>query len=262
MSEADATAGGTGALGTVNRTLQESRAYPYQLFMLVLCVYVLVALAAQRFTALSEETIAILEYVDFALCLIFFADFVGNLVFSKDRLGYLKWGWIDLISSIPMVGPLRVGRVARIVRILRVLRAIRSTKTLVFYVLQRRSESTLMAVSALSILLVVFASIAILEVEQVANANIQSPEDALWWAFVTITTVGYGDKFPVTSEGRIIAAILMTAGVGLFGTFTGYVASWFLDAEQEQQTSELDAIRAELAEMRRLLTQRSPADAA
>ena len=54
-----------------------------------------------------------------------------------------------------------------------------------------------------------------------------SPIDAIWWAYVTITTVGYGVKYPVTTEGRIIAAVLMTAGVGLFGTFTAYVASWF-----------------------------------
>ena len=54
-------------------------------------------------------------------------------------------------------------------------------------------------------------------------------EDAIWWSYVTITTVGYGDKFPVTTEGRIIGSILMTTGVGIFGTFTALVSSWFID---------------------------------
>jgi voltage-gated potassium channel len=63
----------------------------------------------------------------------------------------------------------------------------------------------------------------------------QTAEDALWWAYVTITTVGYGDKFPVTSEGRLIAGFLMTAGVGLFGTFTGFVASWFVEGREDEQ---------------------------
>ena len=61
------------------------------------------------------------------------------------------------------------------------------------------------------------------------NSNIKTAEDAIWWSYVTITTVGYGDKFPITTEGRIIGAILMTTGVGIFGTFTALVSSWFID---------------------------------
>ena len=77
--------------------------------------------------------------------------------------------------------------------------------------------------------MVIFSSIAILQVETDPNSNIKTAEDAIWWAYVTITTVGYGDKFPVTTEGRIIAAVLMTVGVGLFGTFTAFLASWFVE---------------------------------
>ena len=83
--------------------------------------------------------------------------------------------------------------------------------------------------------MIIFSSIAILQMEDTADGNIKTAEDALWWAYVTITTVGYGDKYPVTIEGKIIAAALMTAGVGLFGTFTGYVASWFLDDRQKNE---------------------------
>ena len=71
-------------------------------------------------------------------------------------------------------------------------------------------------------------AIGILQVEKDPNSNIKTAEDALWWAYVTITTVGYGDKYPVTTEGRLIAVVLMTGGVGLFGTFTAYIASWFV----------------------------------
>ena len=71
--------------------------------------------------------------------------------------------------------------------------------------------------------------------EDVPEANIKGVEDAIWWAFVTITTVGYGDRFPVTSEGRLIGALLMTAGVGLFGTFSGFVASWFLAPQKPRE---------------------------
>ncbi|MFN0175157.1 MAG: potassium channel family protein [Saprospiraceae bacterium] len=85
-----------------------------------------------------------------------------------------------------------------------------------------------MSASVVAILMIVFSSIAILQVEDDPNSNIKTGEDALWWSYVTITPVGYGDKYPVTTEGRMIAIALMTVGVRLFGTFTALMASWFV----------------------------------
>lgn len=76
--------------------------------------------------------------------------------------------------------------------------------------------------------MIIFSSIAILEVEDAPESNIKTAEDAIWWTYTTITTVGYGDKYPVTTEGRLIAMTLMTFGVGLFGTFTAYISSMFV----------------------------------
>jgi voltage-gated potassium channel len=101
------------------------------------------------------------------------------------------------------------------------------------YVFKNKAKGAFTSVAILALLLVIFCSIAILQVEKAPDSNIKSAEDAIWWAYVTITTVGYGDKYPVTTEGRIIAAVLMTAGVGLFGTFTAYVASWFVEPTKE-----------------------------
>jgi voltage-gated potassium channel len=98
-------------------------------------------------------------------------------------------------------------------------------------VFRNKAQGAFTSVSIIAILLVIFCAIGILQVEKDPNSNIKTAEDAIWWAYVTITTVGYGDKFPVTTEGRIIAAILMTAGVGLFGTFTAYIASKFVSTE-------------------------------
>lgn len=80
----------------------------------------------------------------------------------------------------------------------------------------------------------------------------------MWWAFATITTVGYGDRFPVSGEGRLIAAILMTAGVGLFGAFSAALAAWFLAPEEEATDQEIANLRAELAAIRQLLEERLP----
>jgi voltage-gated potassium channel len=90
------------------------------------------------------------------------------------------------------------------------------------------------AVSIVTLLVVMFSSISILIVETDPASNIKSAEDAIWWSLVTVTTVGYGDKFPITTEGRIIGVILMFVGVGIFGTFTAYLASWFTSGNQNK----------------------------
>lgn len=106
-----------------------------------------------------------------------------------------------------------------------------------------------------------FSAIAILGFEADADsANIRSPEDALWWAVTTITTVGYGDRFPVTTEGRIIAAVLMTAGVGLFGTLSGVVAAWFLaptesDIARSDESSEVVRLRKAVEDLNASVTE-------
>lgn len=218
---------------------KSARSGAYQLFMLALCLYALVALGIEALIPIDEPTRQILSAADWLVCLLFLADFVGNLVLATNRWKYFAtWGWIDLISSIPAIDIARLGRAARILRIFRVLRGIRATKTLASFVLERRAESALLTAALVSILLLVSSSIAILHFERGAeSANIRSAEDAIWWAAVTITTVGYGDRFPVSTEGRIIAAMLMTAGVGLFGTFSGFVAAWFLAPTRSRDTT-------------------------
>ena len=120
-------------------------------------------------------------------------------------------------------------------------------------VLRHRAGNTLLAASLVALLLIVFSSIAILHVERSEDSNIKSAEDAIWWSFVTITTVGYGDRFPVTTEGRFVAAILMCAGVGLFGTFSAFLAAWLISPEESARENELSELRKEMQSMRQLI---------
>jgi voltage-gated potassium channel len=129
-------------------------------------------------------------------------------------------------------------------------------KTIGVFILARRAQSAFLGAVLLAILSGLFASIAILQVERAANGNIVSGADALWWSIVTMATVGYGDHFPITSEGRFLAAGLMIVGIGLFGTFTAWLATWCLAPTEKDQEAELESIREELVLMRRLLEQR------
>ncbi len=218
----------------------------WQLVMLILSVYVLGAMLIDTALSLPPETAALLAHIDNLICLVFIGDFATNLFRAKSKLGYLKWGWIDLVSSIPNLDILRWGRVVRVVRILRVLRGVRSTRFILKTLLRNRARATFATVATIAGVLVIFASIAILNLESVPEANIKTGADALWWSFATITTVGYGDRYPVTAEGRLVAALLMTAGIGLFGTFTAFVASVFFDQGEKEEKERDERILAEL----------------
>ena len=120
------------------------------------------------------------------------------------------------------------GRLFKLIKLLRILRALRSSEIIVKYIFKSKIKGTMISVLIISILMIIFSSISILLVENSPNSNIRTASDALWWTMETITTIGYGDKYPVTNLGRIIGTVLMISGTGLFGTFTAYIASVFI----------------------------------
>lgn len=209
--------------------MEEKKAFVFfNIFVVILSIYVILSLIIETLFHLPTEISRLINLLDNLICIIFFFDFSIRFYNSEDKLKFMRWGWIDLISSIPSFEYLRFGRAVRLIKIFRLLRVFRSTKYLINYVFSKKAHGALTSAFIISILMIIVSSIAILYVEDAADSNIKTAEDAIWWSYVTITTVGYGDKFPVTTEGRIIAAILMTVGVGMFGTFTAYVASWFM----------------------------------
>jgi voltage-gated potassium channel len=100
-------------------------------------------------------------------------------------------------------------------------------------------ERAAVYVAGAAIMSVGLGSIAILDAERNApGANITSYGDALWWACTTVTTVGYGDRYPVTTEGRMIAVVLMVVGIGLVGAITASVATWMVSHVQQERSRE------------------------
>jgi voltage-gated potassium channel len=238
-----------------DRPAPRQESVPYLVFVLGLSVYALAALVFTSLVGLDPPTRALFAWADNAVCVLFLIDFLVTFARAENRLRYLvTWGWLDLLASIPAVDALRWGRAARALRILRVLRAIKATRVLTELLLHRRAQSASVAAALLSILLIFVGAAAVLELESdAAGGNIRDGEDALWWAMATMTTVGYGDRFPVTTSGRLVAAVLMAAGVGLFGTFSGLIASWLVGAKG-RRSPELEALERVEAELRALRT--------
>lgn len=223
----------------------------FQIFMIILSVYVLSVLFVDGMYDLSPEMEGLINQLDFIVCIIFMGDFFYRFHRAPSKLKFLRWGWIDFISSIPMLSVFRGGNVIRIVRIFRTLRAFRSVKILLKYLLKNRTQNTLVSVGAISCMIAMGGSMAILRLEQaIPTGNIKTPSDALWWSIVTITTVGYGDRYPVSDGGRIVAAILMIVGVALFGTFTGFVASLFVEPDIKREENEVHSLALQIKALR------------
>ncbi|MFL6107646.1 MAG: potassium channel family protein [Marmoricola sp.] len=161
----------------------------------------------------------------------FTIDFVIRVALAQERVSYIRSHWYDaVLISVPLLRPLRLLRLLALARI-----ANRSaTRSLIGRVTTYVAGTAIAAVG--------LAAIAILDAEQGARgSNIRSFGDALWWAASTVTTVGYGDRYPVTTEGRFIAVGLMIVGVGTVGAVTASVAAWLIkQVELERERGSAD----------------------
>lgn len=155
----------------------------------------------------------------------FALDFGVRLALADDRPRYAARHWYDIaLIALPMLRPLRL---LRLVALLRVLNRSAATS------LAGRATTYVIGVAVLA---VGVGAVAVLDAEQDApKANITSLGDALWWAVTTVTTVGYGDRFPVTTQGRLIAVALMIVGIGLVGVVTASLATWLMSSIQTGQ---------------------------
>ncbi|MCP4359732.1 MAG: ion transporter [Chloroflexi bacterium] len=224
----------------------------YELFILALSILsivnILLAIIFQE-----PQLSYIIFVVDLTLSFIFMADFLYRLKTAPSKRHYIinQLGWLDFIGGLPLPQA-KIVRLARIIRAGRLMQQFGLRKMIQGFI-NDRANSALYTIGFLVILMLEFGSVAILKVEQYApGANITTANDALWWTVVTMSTVGYGDQYPVTLEGRTLAIFVILLGVGLFGVITGFLANAFLGEDEKEDEADqlaLETITATLAEL-------------
>jgi voltage-gated potassium channel len=171
----------------------------------------------------ESEVRRLVEIYDFGFCAYFFLAFAKRFRAAENKRKYLMpWGILDLLSAIPAVESLRFARVFRIVRVYRLLIAAHSLRKM--FGKNPREATYSIAGGTISCALISLSILVLHFESQHAEAKILSAGDALWWSVVTLSTVGYGDLYPITTGGRICAAVLMIVGIGVFGVIAGAFA--------------------------------------
>ena len=196
---------------------------------------------------------------------IFLGDFFYRLFTTESKSGYFlrNFGWADLLSSLPFP-QFKILRLFRLWRVIRLFIRF-GPRQLVEEFIQKRAENALLLVIFLVMCVLEFGAMAVLRAElRSPNANITNASDAIWWAYVTITTVGYGDRYPTTNWGRIVGVLVMTAGVGLFGTLAGFLSGKLLNPPAKKKapaTPVSDDPKARIAELKQMIEAQEQATA-
>jgi voltage-gated potassium channel Kch len=242
-----------------NKRTGEQGISSYELFISALSVLSILNLVL-LVLPISSQVKQLILIVDVALTVIFLSDFTVRLVSApaKSRYFFRGGGWLDLIGSLPT---LRIFRLFRVLKVSRLLHRY-GLRNVLRELVRDPAQGGLLLAAFFAIVTLEFGCMFVLGVEQNApGANILTGPEALWWGIVTITTVGYGDYYPVTNPGRVVGSVTMLIGIALIGTFTGYLANTFLSARSPASPSDDDDPRVQLETVRRQLDENARAAA-
>jgi len=245
---------------SIDKGLQEKlKAWDWS--VLVVSVISLVLIIWETFVPPPPDTLNQFILIDRYACAIFMIDVLVRWRRMNWSRKYWKWGWLDVLAAIPLDSAFRAMQAIRIYRFVRLARIIYKFKGVTK---GTTLNEKLLAMPGITLVVILISTTLIVEVESKApNAMIKNGGDAVWWALSTVTTVGYGDMYPVTTQGRFIAAVLMLVGIALFGSISAFVTSKIIlpkeDRDHEGELREIRALHKEVKELRQTLMEHNNA---
>jgi voltage-gated potassium channel len=209
----------------------------YEIFVVALTILQIVNSFLWVFVSYPQSKVVVAG-IFLGVAVFLLADAVYRLVRAfRYHVRHMKYhGWLVVIGSLPIP----FFAILRLIWIGLMTRTLKRTdlEEMGELVVEKRAQSTLLVTILAAVIVLEVASIMILGAEsQSSQANIHNASDAVWWSIVTMATVGYGDKYPVTNPGRVIGIFVMIVGVGLFSVMTSFLAQWFLRNRQGDPAS-------------------------
>ena len=224
----------------------------YELFVLAIVVLSLANWVIIVLIQPALEQAQVVWIMNVGLSIFLLADFAGRLWRQPRHWIFLgrRGGWLLLLGSLPFP----FAGVLRLVWVWLAARELRRSdyRSIEKGVVRQRARSTLLSAILAAIIMLETGALLMLRVESLSQqANIKTGIDALWWSIVTLSTVGYGDKYPVTTAGRVLGVIVIVVGVGLFSALTSFLAQWFLKSRASDDQPQASNA-AEIQDLNRL----------
>ena len=223
---------------------REQLDFGYELFIAAVSILSVFNMLLLYIPGVDQDAINVVFIINAVLTLLFIYDFGLRLATAPSRSSYFfrDFGWADLLACIPA---LRIFRMFRIYKAYRLVKKY-GVQYIISFLSTNRAAAALYILVLMVIIIIESGGFLVLQAESASeSANITTAGDAIWWAYVTITTVGYGDRFPVTTAGRLVGIMVMTTGVAVFATFAGLISSKLLASpakDDEEKKPEEDII--------------------
>ena len=234
QSQPGATSPTTSATGPLGKTMIDDA------IMVVLAFVSVCLLVFEIHAAHTPEQMQALEAADSAIAFIFLIDFCVRFIRAEHRAKFVRCHWWELLASIPInslttqaLRALNLLRVFRLIRLLRLVRFLVRLKIILQASARFAEHTYLIYLSTLGGIVIMSGTFGFHYLEAGANPNVHSLWDSFWWTIVTITTVGYGDIYPVTTGGRILAIFLMLGGIATFSAITANIAAYLIQQKDK-----------------------------
>jgi voltage-gated potassium channel len=234
-----------------DRALRVRRRFEVPVLVAALAVVPVIFIEEQ---ATSSTMVSIASWANWAIWVVFVAEYISVMWLTDQRVAYTKRAWVDvfiIVTSLPALpGLLESTRLLRLARLGRVLRILRLTRLAAVVTRGGMAARAIFRKRGLGYVVVITLLVGMGVGGVFAIVEDSPVGDALWWAIVTMTTVGYGDMFPVTTGGRIAATVLMLLGIGFLAVITATVAAYFVESDEE---SDFDQVNERLDRLETLL---------
>lgn len=230
-------------INSVSNAVSKKKRIIYNTFMGLLAVSSVIFAVIDLFTGLSETQ----KSVDIVIYFIFVFDYIIRLIISKTKIGFIKNNILDLIAIIPFNSAFRVFRILKISKLVRMTKIFKLAKLGTLAVRGVKRAKNFLNTNGFKYMLLLVIILMAFGAIGISYAEKMSFSDSLWWSFVTVTTVGYGDISPSTNAGRLIATVLMLVGIGLIGSLTSTITSFFFKKANSFQAFEANSAKVNMA---------------
>lgn len=231
----------------INKLKNESTILLYEVTMTILTIMAVIIVALSYFTQQTSYEIYVFNMIDTVILVVFALDYFTRLILSRNKLQFFKNNIIDLISIIPFNYLFQTARTFRIIKLIKLTKLSKLASLLRILVLMRKFKKNMDKflqtnnfnyVLWISIFTVIIGALGFSIIEN------KSFLDGLWWSFVTVTTVGYGDMSPKTGGGKVLASIIMLIGIGVIGMLTGTISTFFINKKVSNRSFKENTIES------------------